>query len=87
MQHDPVLLPSNHGPTMFVSIIGNDVAFCQIAVASSRRQALNDMIDYLNLMMDDQVIEHGASESEVYRAIRDNLYAEAQVIECDLAPE
>ena len=61
--------------------IGADPQRRHIAVAPSRREALDGLIEYLNFMMDEEVPPSG-SEAEIYRAVEDNLYAQTEIVEC-----
>lgn len=66
--------------SIFVSIIETDATRRRVAFAFSHRDALDDLIAYLNDMMDKEVLPHGASEKDVYVAIEENLYASVEII-------
>jgi hypothetical protein len=53
--------------TIFVSIIGTAASNRYIAAAINRRDALDDLITYLNTMMAEEVVPQGAGEEEVRR--------------------
>lgn len=69
--------------TIFVGIVGTHAGHRHTIAAFSRRQALHGVIRYLNFMMDEEVLPMGASEIDTFKAVRDNLYAEVEIVQCD----
>ena len=82
MEHQHDHFTTTEPATAFVSIIGTQAGQRHVAVSYSRREALEGLTDYLNLMMDTEVLPLGASEIDIFKAIADNLYAEAEIVEC-----
>lgn len=68
--------------TVFAGIIGTASPYRYITLGINRRDALAGLIAYLNMMMDEEVVPQGASEEEVIKAIADNLYQPAEIVEC-----
>lgn len=70
--------------TIYISIIG-DLPPCRRVVASfSRRDALDDLIAYLNMMMAETVLPDGASEHQVRDAYEEHLAQPVEIIDCEL---
>lgn len=68
--------------TVFAAIIGSADSDRYITLEFTRKAALAHLIRYLNMMMDEEVVPQGASEEEVFKAIADNLYQPAEIVEC-----
>ena len=68
--------------TVFASIICTAAPSRYITLNMTRRGALADLIHYLNMMMDEEVVPQGAGEAEVFKAIADNLFEPTEIVEC-----
>lgn len=68
--------------SVFVSIIGSK-PHRRVVASFSRREALDDLIAYLNMMMDEEVLPPDASEGQVEAAFGQNLYQPVEIIECE----
>ena len=69
--------------TVFVTVIGTAQPSMRIAVAFSRRDALDDLIAYLNMMMDEEVLPQGADEKQVRTAVAENLFQPVVITACE----
>lgn len=69
--------------TIYISIIG-DLPPCRRVVASfSRRDALDDLIAYLNMMMAETVLPNDATEDQVKDAYDEHLAQPIEIVLCD----
>jgi len=84
MEHNQSRFTQDTSLSIFVSIIGTNTPGRHIAIAFSRRQALTDMIGYLNMVMGEDVLPYDACERDVFAAVEANLFEPAEIIECDL---
>lgn len=70
-------------PSIFVSIIGTAAPHRRVAASFSHQQALDELIEYLNMMMDEVVLPEDANEEQVRQAYADNLYQPVEIIKCE----
>ncbi|MFZ1743637.1 MAG: hypothetical protein WAT93_12335 [Pontixanthobacter sp.] len=70
--------------SIFVSIIGTAAPHRRVAASFSHQQALDELIEYLNMMMAETVLPDDASEQDVRQAYADNLYQPVEIIESEL---
>ncbi|MXP15812.1 hypothetical protein GRI44_13745 [Altererythrobacter confluentis] len=69
--------------SIFVSIIGTAAPHRRAAASFSHQQALDELIEYLNMMMDEVVLPEDANEEQVRQAYADNLYQPVEIIKCE----
>lgn len=81
MEHRPHTFTPCTCQPIFVSIIGKPSR--RAAASFSRKDALDDLIAYLNMMMAEEVLSEDATEEQVRAAIEENLYESVEIIECE----
>ena len=69
--------------TAFVSIIGDQLPARRVTISYSRRDALDDLISYLNLLMAETVLPDDATEAEVRDAFDEHLAQPVEIVRCD----
>lgn len=69
--------------SVFVSIIGSSPPHRRVTAWFSHKEALDDLIAYLNMMMDQEVLPPDANEQQVQAAFEQNLYQPVEIIECE----
>jgi hypothetical protein len=69
--------------TAFVSIIGDQLPARRVTISYSRREALDDLISYLNMMVAQTVLRDDATEAEIIDAYADYLAQPIEIVECD----
>lgn len=83
MEHRPDQFTFYACQIAFVSIVGDCLPARRIAISYSRRDALDDLIAYLNMMMAETVLADGASEDEVRNAFEEHLAQPIEIVECE----
>jgi hypothetical protein len=69
--------------TIYISIIGDLPPARRVVASFSHRDALDDLIDYLNLMMAEAVLTDDATEDEVKDAYDEHLAQPVEIVRCD----
>lgn len=67
----------------FISIIGDQLPARRVAISYSHRDALDDLISYLNLMMAGTVVPDDATEAEIIDAYDEHLAQPVEIVVCD----
>ena len=67
----------------FVSIVGTCLPARRVAISYSRRDALDDLIAYLNMVMAEMVLPADATEDEVRDAFEQHLAQPIEIVECE----
>jgi hypothetical protein len=69
--------------TIYVSIIGDLPPSRRVVASFSRRDALDDLIGYLNMMMAETVLTDDATEDQVRDAYDEHLAQPVEIVRCD----
>jgi hypothetical protein len=69
--------------TIYVSIIGDLLPSRRVVASFSRRDALDDLIGYLNMMMAETVLPNDATEDQVRDAYEEHLAQPVEIVRCD----
>ncbi|MCR2834124.1 hypothetical protein [Parerythrobacter lacustris] len=69
--------------TIYVSIIGDLPPSRRVVASFSRRDALDDLIAYLNMMMTETVLLNDATEDQIKDAYDEHLAQPVEIVECD----
>jgi hypothetical protein len=67
----------------FVSIIGDQLPARRVTISYSRRDALDDLISYLNMMMAGTVLPNDATEDQIRDAFDEHLAQPVEIVRCD----
>jgi hypothetical protein len=69
--------------TIYISIIGDLPPSRRVVASFSRRDALDDLIGYLNMMMAETVLSNDATEDQVRDAYDEHLAQPVEIVRCD----
>lgn len=69
--------------TIYVSIIGDLPPSRRVVASFSHRDALDDLIGYLNMMMAETVLPDDATEAEIIDAYDEHLAQPVEIVRCD----
>ena len=69
--------------TIYISIIGDLPPSRRVVASFSRRDALDDLIAYLNMMMAETVLTDDATEDQVRDAYDERLAQPVEIVVCD----
>jgi len=69
--------------TIYISIIGDLPPSRRVVASFSRRDALDDLISYLNMMMAETVLPNDATEDQVRDAYEEHLAQPVEIVVCD----
>jgi hypothetical protein len=69
--------------TIYISIIGDLPPSRRVVASFSRRDALDDLISYLNMMMAETVLPNDATEAEIIDAYGEHLAQPVEIVLCD----
>lgn len=69
--------------TIYISIIGDLPPSRRVVASFSRRDALDDLIGYLNMMMAETVLPDDATEDQVKDAYDEHLAQPVDIVRCD----
>jgi len=69
--------------TIYISIIGDLPPSRRVVASFSRRDALDDLIGYLNMMMAETVLPNDATEDQVRNAYDEHLAQPVEIVRCD----
>ena len=83
MEHRPDQFTHYACQTAFVSIVGTSLPARRVTISYSRREALDDLIGYLNMVMAETVLSSDASEVEVIDAYEEHLGQPVEIVVCD----
>lgn len=83
MEHRPDQFTYHACQTVFVSIVGTSLPARRVEISYSRREALDDLIAYLNMVMAETVLPHDASEDQVKDAYEEHLSQPVEIVVCD----
>ena len=83
MEHRPDQFTYHAAQTVFVSIVGTSLPARRVEISYSRREALDDLIAYLNMVMAETVLPHDASEDQVKDAYEEHLSQPVEIVVCD----
>jgi hypothetical protein len=67
----------------FISIIGDQLPARRVAISYNHRDALDDLIAYLNMMMAETVLPDDATEDQVRDAYDEHLAQPVEIVRCD----
>lgn len=82
MEYPPDQFTYHACQTIYVSIIGDLPPSRRVVASFSRRDALDDLIAYLNMMMAETVLPNDATENEVKDAYEEHLSQPVEIVEC-----
>lgn len=83
MEYPPDQFTYHAAQTVFVSIVGTSLPARRVTISYSRREALDDLIAYLNMVMAEAVLPHDATEAEVKDAYEEHLAQPVEIVMCD----
>lgn len=83
MEHRPDQFTYHAAQTVFVAIVGTSLPARRVTISYSRREALDDLIAYLNMVMSEAVLPHDASEDQVKDAFEEHLAQPVEIVVCD----
>ena len=83
MEYPPDQFTYHAAQTVFVSIVGTSLPARRVTISYSRREALDDLIAYLNLMMAETVLPSDACEDQIKDAYEEHLAQPVEIVVCD----
>ncbi len=83
MEYPPDQFTYHACQTIYVSIIGDLPPSRRVVASFSRRDALDDLIAYLNMMMAETVLPDDATEDQVRDAYDEHLAQPVEIVRCD----
>ncbi|MBU7579471.1 MAG: hypothetical protein KAF27_03225 [Porphyrobacter sp.] len=83
MEHRPAQFTHYACQTAFVAIVGTSLPARRVTISYSRREALDDLISYLNMWMAETILPDDATELEIKDAYADHLGQPVEIVVCD----
>ena len=83
MEYPPDQFTYHACQTAFVSIVGTSLPARRVTISYSRRDALDDLIAYLNMVIGETVLPSDATEDQVRDAYDEHLAQPVEIVVCD----
>jgi hypothetical protein len=83
MEYPPDQFTYHACQSVFVAIVGTSLPARRVTISYSRRDAIDDLIGYLNMVIGDTVLPVDASEDQVKDAYEEHLAQPVEIVVCD----